>query len=83
VGESGTGAALLAHKMGISVFVSEKNSIAEKYKLELAQRNIPFEEGGHTEEIVLKAAEIVKSPGIPHKVDMIQKSNREKYSCVK
>lgn len=73
-GESGTGAALLAHKMGISVFVSEKNSIAEKYKLELAQRNIPFEEGGHTEEIVLKAAEIVKSPGIPHKVDMIQKA---------
>ncbi|MBK7690319.1 MAG: UDP-N-acetylmuramoyl-L-alanine--D-glutamate ligase [Bacteroidetes bacterium] len=73
-GESGTGAALLAHKMGISVFVSEKNTIAEKYKLELTAQNIPFEEGGHTEEIVLNATEIVKSPGIPHKVEMVQKA---------
>ncbi len=73
-GESGTGAALPAHKMGISVFVSEKNTIAEKYKLELTAQNIPFEEGGHTEEIVLNATEIVKSPGIPHKVEMVQKA---------
>jgi len=73
-GESGTGAALLAHKMGLSVFVSDKNVIPEKYKAELNQYQIPFEEGMHTEEIVLSALEIVKSPGIPHKVDMVQKA---------
>ncbi|MBK7588090.1 MAG: UDP-N-acetylmuramoyl-L-alanine--D-glutamate ligase [Bacteroidetes bacterium] len=73
-GESGTGAALLAQKMGLSVFVSDKNNIPEKYKAELTAHNIPFEEGMHTESIVLAAAEIIKSPGIPHKVDIIQKA---------
>ncbi|HQW47251.1 MAG: UDP-N-acetylmuramoyl-L-alanine--D-glutamate ligase [Bacteroidetes bacterium] len=73
-GESGTGAALLAQKMGLSVFVSDKNNIPEKYKAELTAHNIPFEEGMHTESIVLAATEIIKSPGIPHKVDIIQKA---------
>lgn len=73
-GESGTGAALLAQKMGLSVFVSDKNNIPEKYKAELTTHNIPFEEGMHTESIVLAATEIIKSPGIPHKVDIIQKA---------
>ncbi len=73
-GESGTGAALLAHKMGISVFVSDKNPIPNQYKNELMEHGIPFEEGRHTEEIILNAAEIVKSPGIPSKVEMIQKA---------
>ncbi len=73
-GESGTGAALLARKMGISVFVSDKSLIGEKYKTELVKNNIPFEEGVHTEEIILQAEEIIKSPGIPHKVDIVKKA---------
>jgi UDP-N-acetylmuramoylalanine--D-glutamate ligase len=73
-GESGTGAALLAHKMGLSVFVSDKNGIPEKYKAELSQHQISFEEGMHTEEIIMSAEEIVKSPGIPHKAEMVQKA---------
>lgn len=72
-GESGTGAAMLANKKGISVFVSDKNKIEEKYKNELIENNIPFEENQHTEEIILQADEIIKSPGIPHKVEIIQK----------
>ncbi len=72
-GESGTGAAILAATKGITVFVSDKAHIPEKYKQELLQYNIPFEEGTHTEEIILSAEEIIKSPGIPDKVDIIQK----------
>lgn len=73
-GESGTGAALLAKMKGISVFVSDKNVIAQKYKDELIQNEIPYEEGKHSEEIILNANEIIKSPGIPHKVEIIQKA---------
>jgi UDP-N-acetylmuramoylalanine--D-glutamate ligase len=72
-GESGIGAALLALAKGISVFVSDSSLIAEKYKIELIENNIPFEEGKHTEDIILNAEEIIKSPGIPHKVDIIKK----------
>lgn len=72
-GESGTGAALLAKQEGISVFVSDKGLIPEKYKAELVSNEIPFEEGQHSEEIVLAANEIIKSPGIPEKAEMIQK----------
>jgi UDP-N-acetylmuramoylalanine--D-glutamate ligase len=72
-GESGTGAALLAHAKGISVFVSDKGLIKDKYKQELQQYDIPFEEGHHSEDIILNAAEIIKSPGIPEKLDIIQK----------
>ncbi len=72
-GESGTGAALLAKEKGISVFVSDKGLIPENYKIELQQNEIPFEEGMHSEEIVLAANEIIKSPGIPEKADIIKK----------
>lgn len=73
-GESGTGAALLARKEGISVFVSDKNLIPQKYKSELESNQIEYEEGMHSEEIILRALEIIKSPGIPHKVEIIQKA---------
>lgn len=76
-GESGTGAALLAKAKGISVFVSDKGNIPESFKAELAQAGIPFEEGMHSEDIVLSANEVVKSPGIPEKVEMV-KQLREK-----
>ena len=70
--ESGVGAALLAVKQGCDVFVSEKGTIKEKYKKVLIENNIPFEEGIHTEENILKATEVIKSPGIPPKAEMVR-----------
>jgi UDP-N-acetylmuramoylalanine--D-glutamate ligase len=64
-GESGTGAAVLARQQGYSLFVSDKGIIKDKYKVTLEEREIPFEQGKHSEEIILQAGEIIKSPGIP------------------
>lgn len=72
-GESGVGAAVLAQKQGFNVFVSDFGEIKESYKTELQNLNIPFEENQHTEAIILNAVEVVKSPGIPDKVQIIQK----------
>ncbi len=72
-GESGTGAALLAKQQGIAVFVSDMGVIPEKYKRELDSNQIPYEESKHTEDIILGANEIIKSPGIPEKAQMIKK----------
>jgi UDP-N-acetylmuramoylalanine--D-glutamate ligase len=71
-GESGTGAALLAHKMGYEVFVSDAGPIAQKFQDELNQLGILFEMNGHTPELILNANEVVKSPGIPDKNDLVQ-----------
>ncbi len=71
-GESGTGAALLAKHKGLSVFVSDQGVIADKYKLELDQEQIQYEEGAHNVELILNAKEIVKSPGIPEKANVIK-----------
>ena len=65
-GESGVGAAYLASQNGISVFLSDKNLIELKYKEILIDNGIEFEEGSHSIDKVLKASEIVKSPGIPN-----------------
>src|SRR5450432_105894 len=64
-GESGVGAAILAKKEGYQVFVSDAGKIAEKYKQELEKRGIEYEEGDHSEERILRADEVMKSPGIP------------------
>lgn len=72
-GESGTGAALLAKAKGYDVFVSDLAPIAEKYKAILIENEIAFEEGLHTEDLILNADEIVKSPGIPDKAPIIKK----------
>jgi UDP-N-acetylmuramoylalanine--D-glutamate ligase len=72
-GESGTGAALLAKAKGFDVFVSDQGQIKERYKAELNQHNIEFEEGLHTEGKILNASLIIKSPGIPEKADIIKK----------
>lgn len=72
-GESGTGAALLARAKGYDVFVSDQSMIKDKYKIELTREGIRFEEGQHTEELVLNASFIVKSPGIPEKSDIVRK----------
>lgn len=72
-GESGVGAALLAQKEGYEVFVSDFGPIADHYKKDLELAAIPFEENGHSEERILTASEVVKSPGIPDKAPIIKK----------
>ncbi|WP_066833527.1 UDP-N-acetylmuramoyl-L-alanine--D-glutamate ligase [Rufibacter ruber] len=71
-GESGVGAALLAQAKGYDVFVSDFGGIAEKYRAQLTQVGIPFEEGTHSLERIYGAGEIIKSPGIPDKAPVIQ-----------
>ena len=73
-GESGAGAAVLAKKEGFDVFVSDMSKIADKYKKMLDERNIDWEEGQHTEEKILSANEIIKSPGIPDTAPMVRKA---------
>ena len=72
-GESGVGAALLGKQKGYDVFVSDGGSIKENYKKELIDNGIGFEEGFHTAEKILTADEIVKSPGIPEKNELVKK----------
>lgn len=72
-GESGAGAAVLAKKKGFDVFVSDMSRIADKYKEMLSSRCIEWEEGSHTEEKILNATEIIKSPGIPDSAPIIKK----------
>jgi UDP-N-acetylmuramoylalanine--D-glutamate ligase len=75
-GESGTGAALLAKAKGFDVFVSDSGIVKDKYKTELNGEGIDFEEGQHTEEKILNAKLLVKSPGIPDKAPIMQKAAR-------
>ena len=72
-GESGAGAAVLAKKKGFDTFVSDMSLIKDKYKDMLNERNIPWEEGKHTEELILNADEVIKSPGIPNDAPIIGK----------
>lgn len=76
-GESGAGAALLGKKQGYEVFVSDKGQIAEKYKNVLSQADISFEEGVHTEGLILNADVVVKSPGIPDTVSLVVKLDEQ------
>ncbi|WP_294245891.1 UDP-N-acetylmuramoyl-L-alanine--D-glutamate ligase [uncultured Chryseobacterium sp.] len=70
-GESGCGAAYLAKKQGLEVFLSDKGAIKDHYKQFLTENEIEFEEGSHDEERILNAGWIVKSPGIPKKAELI------------
>jgi len=81
-GESGVGSAILAQAKGYDVFVSDKSLIQEKYKTELVQHNISFEEGMHTEALILNATEIIKSPGIPDKVELVQKARTKNIPVI-
>lgn len=76
-GESGVGAALLAKKKGMEVFLSDMGSIRENYRQLLIQNDIDFEEGMHTYEKILNADWIVKSPGVPKKADIILEINQK------
>ena len=71
--ESGVGAAVLAKVKGYDVFLSDKGKIADHYIDMLKQWDIPFEEGQHSEALILNADEVVKSPGIPNAAPMVQK----------
>ena len=70
-GESGCGAAILAKKLGFDVFLSDFGTIADKYKQMLDEKEIPWEEGGHTKELILNAGEVIKSPGIPNEAPIV------------
>ena len=72
-GESGVGTAILAKKNNYKVFVSDKGIIADKYKEVLLHNDIDFEENQHTESEILTADLVMKSPGIPDKVSLVQK----------
>ena len=75
--ESGVGAAVLAKVKGFDVFLSDNGQIKDEYAQMLRDWNIPFEQGGHTEEKILNADEVVKSPGIPSTAPMVRKISEQ------
>ena len=72
-GESGVGSAVLAKVKGFDVFLSDMGKISETYAALLNEWNIPYEEGKHSEEMILNADEVIKSPGIPATAAMVRK----------
>ncbi len=76
-GESGFGAAYLAKKKGLDVFLSDKGVIKDEFKKQLEDAEIEYEENKHDEERILAADWIIKSPGIPKKADIIFKINQK------
>ena len=71
-GESGVGAAVLASIKGHDTFLTDCNMLQEDAKAMLERFNIPYEEGGHTKELILNADEVIKSPGIPDTVPIVE-----------
>lgn len=72
-GESGVGAAYLAKKKGLDVFLSDKGTIKDDYRQQLVDYGIEFEEGQHSEDRILASDWVIKSPGIPKKAEMVTK----------
>ena len=72
-GESGVGSAVLAKVKGFDVFLSDMGRITDEYAAMLEKWEIPYEQGRHTEELILNADEVIKSPGIPSTAAMVQK----------
>src|SRR5688572_30605837 len=81
-GESGVGAALLAKQKGYDVFLTDGSSLKEIYRNELLNAGIEFEEGKHTDEKILNADEVMKSPGIPEKNEMVKKIRKKGISII-
>ncbi len=81
-GESGVGTAILAKKKGFTVFVSDYGVVQEKYAKVLDDNNIEWEQGKHSEEKILIANEVIKSPGIPNKAPIIQKIIQKNISII-
>lgn len=73
-GESGAGAAILAHRKGFDVFLSDGGKLKDRYRKMLQDELIAFEEGRHTAEQILNADEIIKSPGVPYENPIIQQA---------
>lgn len=72
-GESGVGAAILGKDKGMDVFLSDMGALKDEYRETLVRENIEFEEGRHSEERILDADIVVKSPGIPPYAPMVRK----------
>ena len=72
-GESGVGSAVLAKVKGHEVFLSDMGKVSEEYAAVLNKWDIPFEQGKHSEELILNADEVIKSPGIPAEAPMMRK----------
>ena len=81
-GESGTGAAVLAKKQGYEVFVSDSGEIKPKYKELLFEYEIEWEEKKHTDKLILEADEVIKSPGIPERVPVIQTVRKQEIRII-
>ena len=81
-GESGVGTALLGRAKGYEVFVSDKGKIKEKYKQVLIHNEIEWEDETHTESKILNADIVMKSPGIPDKVDLVKRIRERDISIV-
>lgn len=80
--ESGVGTAVLAQKQGYGVFVSDFGEIKEKYKRELDQHNIEWEENGHSQTKILSAGVVVKSPGIPETAPIVVKLRQKGINVI-
>ncbi|MEI6584173.1 MAG: UDP-N-acetylmuramoyl-L-alanine--D-glutamate ligase [Chitinophagia bacterium] len=81
-GESGVGAALLAQQQGYEVFLSDGGKLKDQYRTELQQHQIPFEEEQHSVEKILQADEIVKSPGIGEKNELVKQIRQKGISVI-
>ncbi|MCM5661474.1 UDP-N-acetylmuramoyl-L-alanine--D-glutamate ligase [Galbibacter mesophilus] len=81
-GESGVGTAILGKKEGFDVFVSDKGNIKEKYKNVLKNIEVDWEEGEHSEDKILNADLVMKSPGIPDKAPLVKKLVEAKIAVV-
>ncbi|MFW6259354.1 MAG: UDP-N-acetylmuramoyl-L-alanine--D-glutamate ligase [Tangfeifania sp.] len=81
-GESGVGSAILAQKQGYAVFVSDLGKIKGKYKRVLSEKEIEFEEEKHSEEKILEAETVVKSPGIPDTAPLVQKLKKKEIPVI-
>lgn len=77
-GESGVGTAILGKKQGYDVFLSDGGKLKDSYREVLLLNQIKREEGGHTEELILNADVVMKSPGIPDKADIVKKLHQHK-----
>lgn len=81
-GESGVGAAVLGKKQGYRVFLSDRGTLSEKFRVRLIDNGIDFEEGQHSESEIINADLVVKSPGIPKEAPIIQKLNEKHISVI-
>ena len=81
-GESGVGTAVLAKAKGYEGFLSDRSELKDDYRKELNAHNIPYETGKHTEELILNADEVVKSPGIPDKAPIVVALRETGFSVI-